>query len=118
MVTSTFDELVLNNDNDVFIKFFAPWCGHCKDLAPVWLELAETLEVVPNLTIAEIDATENEVPGFDITGYPSIYLLVAGKKESPIEYQGPRTLENMVAYLSENSPALAAYLAMEPEDDD
>lgn len=36
IVGKNFEEAVVNNDNDVLIEFYAPWCGHCKKLAPIW----------------------------------------------------------------------------------
>lgn len=36
-----FDEIVNNEDKDVLIEFYAPWCGHCKSLEPKYKELAE-----------------------------------------------------------------------------
>ena len=38
-----------------FVKFYAPWCGHCKGLAPIWKEVAEELKT--ELTVAEVDCT-------------------------------------------------------------
>ena len=40
---------------DHFVKFFTPWCGHCKSLAPVWKGLAETYESDTKVTIAEVN---------------------------------------------------------------
>lgn len=40
-VAKNFDELVVNNEKDTLIEFYAPWCGHCKKLAPAYDELAE-----------------------------------------------------------------------------
>ena len=46
-----------------FIKFFAPWCGHCKSLAPIYSTLADKLTLNPNIVIAKCDSTANEVLG-------------------------------------------------------
>ena len=38
-----------------FVKFYAPWCGHCKRLAPVWDQLADTAhQTLPSITIAKV----------------------------------------------------------------
>jgi thiol-disulfide isomerase/thioredoxin len=44
VTAKTFDELVFGG-KDVFVEFYAPWCGHCKSLAPIWEELGEQFKV-------------------------------------------------------------------------
>jgi len=41
LVTDEFDKTVFDEDKDVFVEFYAPWCGHCKRLAPIWTQLGE-----------------------------------------------------------------------------
>ena len=59
VVGSTFDDVVLQKGRDVLIEFYAPWCGHCKKLAPTWQRLGEKLRDVRTVVIAKMDATAN-----------------------------------------------------------
>jgi len=44
LTDSNFDKLVLNSDDIWLVEFFAPWCGHCKNLAPHWAAAASELK--------------------------------------------------------------------------
>ena len=61
IVGKNFDEVVMNSDADVFIKMYAPWCGHCKSMAPAWEEFAESLKDDDSVIDGEFDATANDV---------------------------------------------------------
>ncbi|PIO28709.1 hypothetical protein AB205_0087120, partial [Aquarana catesbeiana] len=69
VVAENFDELVNDDSKDVLIEFYAPWCGHCKNLEPKYKELGEKLAGDPNIVIAKMDATANDVPPhFEVRG--------------------------------------------------
>uniref|UniRef100_A0A8K9VFM0 Protein disulfide-isomerase A3 n=1 Tax=Oncorhynchus mykiss TaxID=8022 RepID=A0A8K9VFM0_ONCMY len=88
VVAESFEEIVNDPEKDVLIEFYAPWCGHCKSLEPKYKELAEQLYSDPNIVIAKMDATANDVPqGFDVQGFPTIYFAQAGKKDQPKRYE-------------------------------
>lgn len=44
-VGKNFDEIVTNNNQDTLIEFYAPWCGHCKKLTPIYDELGEKVNL-------------------------------------------------------------------------
>ena len=71
VVGKTWEELVLNNDQDVLVEFYAPWCGHCKELAPKYDGVAAKVAHMKDLVITKMDATENEVPNMAVEGYPT-----------------------------------------------
>ena len=62
VVAKNFDQIVNDETKDVLIEFYAPWCGHCKSLAPKYDELATKLAKEKDIVIAKMDATANDVP--------------------------------------------------------
>uniref|UniRef100_A0A8C3IJV0 Protein disulfide-isomerase A3 n=1 Tax=Chrysemys picta bellii TaxID=8478 RepID=A0A8C3IJV0_CHRPI len=88
VVAENFDDLVNAEDKDVLIEFYAPWCGHCKNLEPKYKELGEKLSKDPNVVIAKMDATANDVPSpYEVRGFPTIYFAPAGNKQNPKKYE-------------------------------
>lgn len=104
VVAKNYDEVILDNTKDVLIEFYAPWCGHCKALAPKYEELGELYaasEFKDKVTIAKVDATANDVPD-EIQGFPTIKLFPAGDKKNPVDYSGSRTIEDIIDFIAEN----------------
>ncbi|XP_034541479.1 protein disulfide-isomerase A3 [Notolabrus celidotus] len=100
LVAENFDSIVNDDSKDVLIEFYAPWCGHCKSLEPKYIELGEKLADDPNVVIAKMDATANDVPTpYEVSGFPTIYFSPAGRKMSPKKYEGGREVSDFLAYL-------------------
>ena len=91
-------------------------------LAPKYEELASLYSTNPSyspkVTIAKVDATANDVPG-EIQGFPTIRLFPAGAKDSPIEYNGDRTIEDLATFVKENGKhKIDAYAGKAKSSDD
>merc|ERR1712154_280905 len=72
LVGSEFEKVV-GGDKDVFVEYYAPWCGHCKRLAPEYEKVGEAFSDVDSVIVAKADATENDFPE-DIKGFPTLML--------------------------------------------
>eukprot|EP01129_Flabellula_baltica_P003867 TRINITY_DN135_c1_g1_i1.p1 TRINITY_DN135_c1_g1~~TRINITY_DN135_c1_g1_i1.p1 ORF type:complete len:465 (-),score=146.67 TRINITY_DN135_c1_g1_i1:50-1444(-) len=104
LVGKTLEAVTSDATKDVFVEFYAPWCGHCKKLAPIYDELGAKFAGVDSVVIAKIDATANYVPEeLGIRGFPTLYFFPAGENAQPIQYQGARELEDMAAFIQENA---------------
>jgi len=104
IVGSNFEDIVINSDKNVFIKIYAPWCGHCKNMQPAWVELAASLADRDDVIIAELDATENDTPAaYQVRGFPTLFYAGVGSKDAPEKYQGARTVEAWTAFLDGKS---------------
>lgn len=99
LVASNFDEVAFNKDKDVFVEFYAPWCGHCKQLVPIYDKLAEAFENRDDVVVAKIDATANELEHTKITSFPTLKMYAKGDNKV-IDYNGERTLEAMTAFIN------------------
>lgn len=87
----------------VFIKFFAPWCGHCKAMAADWEALAEEFEGDSTALIAEVDCTADDTDDIceenGVQGFPT---LKYGDPAGLDDYQGGRDFDSLVEFAKEN----------------
>ncbi|CAH01095.1 protein disulfide isomerase PDI1 [Kluyveromyces lactis] len=106
IVGKNHEEIVRDPKKDVLVEYYAPWCGHCKKLAPTYESMAEFAhendELKDKVLIAKIDATANDVQSVEIPGFPVLYLWPAGEETEPILFEGPRTAEAFLAFIKEN----------------
>lgn len=78
---------VTGSTKPTFVKFFAPWCGHCKKMKPDWDKLASIMDY-DKITIADVDCTESgkEIcSSEDVQGFPTLKYFENGVSE---EYDG------------------------------
>ncbi|XP_012229248.1 protein disulfide-isomerase A3 [Linepithema humile] len=102
-VAKNFDEVVTNNNKDTLIEFYAPWCGHCKKLAPVFDELGDKLEH-EDVEIVKFDATANDVPvPYEVRGFPTLFWAPKDAKNSPVKYEGGRELDDFLKYIAKHA---------------
>ncbi|KAL4623426.1 protein disulfide-isomerase TMX3-like [Arapaima gigas] len=80
------------------VEFYAPWCGYCKKLEPVWYEVGAELKSSGSLiNVGKMDATafSGIASEFGVRGYPTIKLL---KGDLAYNYKGPRTKEDIIEF--------------------
>ncbi|KAK2714493.1 protein disulfide-isomerase-like [Artemia franciscana] len=98
LVAKNFHAVVLDDTKDVLVEFYAPWCGHCKQLTPIYEKLAEKYKDNQSIVIAKMDATVNELEDIKIQSLPAIKLYKKGDNKV-VEYNGERTLEGMSKFI-------------------
>merc|ERR1712183_64700 len=103
---SNFAEVALDATKDVLVEFYAPWCGHCKKLAPIWDELGENFKDDDSIVIAKIDMTANELATVSVPGFPTLKLFKADN--TVVDYSGGRTLEDFIKFLRPSEAASEA----------
>jgi len=96
IVGKNLDKTMKNEEKDlVLIEFYAPWCGFCKKIAPVYDELAAKFKN-ENVIIGKIDATANSIGNVEIQGYPTI---IGFSKGVPKLYEGSHDLESLSQFV-------------------
>ncbi|XP_065180769.1 protein disulfide-isomerase 2-like [Sycon ciliatum] len=102
LVGKNFREQVVESDKAVMIEFYAPWCGHCKQLAPIWDQLGEHYESNDDIMVAKMDSTANEIDAVTVQSFPTIYYFPKGANSVPIEFKGSRTLDGFIQFIDSN----------------
>lgn len=115
IVRNSIEDMVLKSGKNVFLEFYAPWCGHCKKLAPILDEVAISFENDADVMIAKFDATTNDVPGevFDVQGFPTIYFRSASG--SVVPYNGDRTKDDIIEFIQNNRDTTAKPVSIKSE---
>lgn len=110
LTDSNFEQKVLNSKELWMVEFYAPWCGHCKNLEPHWKSAARELK--GKIMLGALDATVHTMMAnrLQIRGFPTIKFFGSGSKsvEDGADYDGGRTSADIVqwalAKVSENLP--------------
>jgi protein disulfide-isomerase A1 len=100
LVGSEFEN-VIGKDKDVFVEYYAPWCGHCKRLAPEYEIVGEAFSDVDSVVIAKMDSTENDSPE-DIKGFPTLLFYPKGETTA-VKYGGDRKQEAIIEWIKEHA---------------
>lgn len=113
--TKKFD-LSVGRDRPALVEFYAPWCGHCKKLEPVYAEAAAAFKDEPGkVLIAKVNADENKELGkrFGVKGYPTLKWFPFNSLEAE-DYKGGRDVESIVKFINEKTGANGKIKAPEP----
>jgi len=96
LTDGNFDEEVLQSEDLWMVEFYAPWCGHCKNLKPNWIDAATQLKGKVKLGAVDCTVHQSTCAQYQVQGYPTIKVF-GENKESPSDYQGGRDSGSIVA---------------------
>ena len=106
-----FDAIMSGNHKGALLEFFAPWCGHCKSLAPIYEKLGSAFEG-SGVLVANVNADQHRALGekFGVTGFPTLKWVPAGTPladvvSAAVSYDGARELQPLVDFINEKSNA-------------
>ncbi|KAG0056696.1 hypothetical protein BGZ83_003939 [Gryganskiella cystojenkinii] len=103
LTDAAFESEVLHSGKSALVEFYAPWCGHCKNLAPIYEKVAQDFVNEKNVLIANLDATveTKAAEKYGVTGYPTIkYFAADGTVE---DYQGGRSEQDFLDFINKKA---------------
>jgi protein disulfide-isomerase A1 len=92
---------VTSKDANVLVEYYAPWCGHCKKLAPEYEKVGEHYKDDDKVIIAKMDSTANEVASVQVSGFPTLKFFPAGSDEI-VDFDGGRDFDGIKEFIEKN----------------
>lgn len=95
-----YDDLIMDG-KVYFVKFYAPWCGHCKRLADTWKQLGDNFKGSSKIAIAHVDCTTDRdvCTTADVKGYPTLKVMYKGEEIKP--YKGQREYAALKTFITD-----------------
>jgi protein disulfide-isomerase A6 len=95
LTTGNFQKKVIEDDSVWIVEFYAPWCGHCKNLVPEYQKAAKALKGLAK--VGAVDMTQHQSVGapYNVQGFPTIKVF-GGNKNKPTDYNGARTAQGLI----------------------
>ncbi|KAE8444168.1 hypothetical protein EG329_000856 [Mollisiaceae sp. DMI_Dod_QoI] len=105
----SYDRLIAQSNYTSIVEFYAPWCGHCKNLQPAYEKAAINLQGLAKVAAVDCDDESNKAfcGGMGVQGFPTLKIVKPGKtRGKPIteDYQGPRTAKGIVDAVIDKIP--------------
>ncbi|KAF7853076.1 hypothetical protein EAF04_010815 [Stromatinia cepivora] len=106
-----YDRMIAQSNYTSIVEFYAPWCGHCKNLQPAYEKAAKNLAGLAKVAAVNCDEESNKAfcGGFGVQGFPTLKIVKPGSKPGkPIveDYNGPRTAKGIVDAVVDKIPNL------------
>lgn len=105
LTSRNFDEIVMKEGKDVLVEFYAPWCGHCKNLNPIYQQVAQDFSGDDDCVVAQMDADQASnkpiAQRYGVSSYPTLMFFPKGDKSNPQPYNGGRGEEDFIKFLNE-----------------
>uniref|UniRef100_A0A8C2WWJ5 Protein disulfide-isomerase n=1 Tax=Cyclopterus lumpus TaxID=8103 RepID=A0A8C2WWJ5_CYCLU len=107
-----FDYLATEHET-MLVTFYAPWCGHCKKLAPEFEKAATRLKGTVQLAKVDCTAHSETCGRFGVSGYPTLKIFRNGRDSTP--YDGPRSADGIYHYMKKQTGPDSVHLQAEED---
>lgn len=105
-----------------FVKFFAPWCGHCKAIAPAWDQLGEAYTASETAVIVSVDCDDEKnsdiCSEFNVEGFPTLKYITGATGPDGDDYSGGRDFEDLKEFADSNLGPTCSYTNLDLCDED
>lgn len=106
MLTDTTFKEQVGKDKDALVAFTAPWCGHCKSLAPTWEKVAEDFSSEGGVLIGKVDCeapnSKSTAEEAGVKSYPTIFYYPKGSAVG-VPYDGGRSEADLISFMNDKA---------------